>query len=134
MPPAVPVPGCVVNASRLSRPATSVSVPKLVLLAVTAAIVEVPVLVRLPLASGVPALGRTRTFCHVNEQVVPAPLTLDTVKVICVVVREGIAAAVPLVTPLIHAPLPLSRVIKTVGAGVPLESKRKPVGALRIIV
>src|SRR5688572_7860372 len=67
--PAVPDPGCVVKVNRLATPATSVNAPKLVLPAVTAAIVAVPVLVRLPLASGVPALGRTRTFCHVSEQV-----------------------------------------------------------------
>src|SRR6266699_3349482 len=48
--PAVAEPGWVVNASRLAAPASSVSAPKLVLLAVTAARVAAPVLVRLPLA------------------------------------------------------------------------------------
>src|SRR5207249_6419069 len=85
--PAFATPGWVVNASRLARPATSVSVPKLVLLAVTAAITAVPVLVRLPLASGVPARGRTRTLVQVNEQVTPALLALVTVKVIWFVLR-----------------------------------------------
>ena len=80
--PAIPEPGCVVNANRLARPATSVNAPKLVLLAVTAAIVAVPVFVRLPLANGVPALGRTRTFCQVSEQVTPGALMALTVKVI----------------------------------------------------
>ena len=52
------------------------------LFAVTPAIVAVPVLVRLPAANGVPALGRTGTLCQVNEQVTPALLALVTVKVI----------------------------------------------------
>ncbi len=56
--------------------------PKLVLPAVTAAIVAVPERVKLPLASGVPALGRTRTFCHVSEHVTPAALAALTVNVI----------------------------------------------------
>jgi hypothetical protein len=47
----------------------SINEPKLVELSVTATIVDVPVLVILPLARGVAALGRTRTFCHVSEQV-----------------------------------------------------------------
>src|SRR2546425_5978537 len=80
--PAVDEPGCVVNASLLAVPATSVNVPKLVLLAVTPVIVAVPVLVRLPLANGVPAMGRTRTFCQISEQVTPALLAALTVKVI----------------------------------------------------
>src|SRR5437667_4858444 len=80
--PAVAEPGCVVKASRLAVPATSVNVPKLVLLAVTEVIVAVPVLVRLPLAKGVPAAGRTRTFCQINEQVTPALLAALTVNVI----------------------------------------------------
>ena len=71
-----------VKASRLAVPATSVKVPKLVLLAVTPVIVAVPVLVRLPLAKGVPATGRTRTFCQISEQVTPALLAALTVKVI----------------------------------------------------
>ena len=71
-----------VKASRLAVPATSVNVPKLVLLAVTPVIVAVPVLVRLPLANGVPATGRTRTFCQISEQVTPALLAALTVKVI----------------------------------------------------
>src|SRR6266566_3338398 len=62
--PAVAEPGWVAYASRLAAPASSVSAPKLVQLAVTAASVAVPVSVRLPLARGVPATGRTRTLVH----------------------------------------------------------------------
>src|SRR6266567_4724916 len=96
--PAVAEAGCVVKASQLAMPATSVNVPRLVLLAVTAAMVAVPLLVRLPLARGVPARGRTRTLVHINEQVTPALLALVTVKVIWLVAREVIATAVPLAT------------------------------------
>ena len=71
-----------VKASRLAVPATSVKVPKLVLPAVTEVIVAVPDRVRLPLAKGVPAMGRTRTFCHVSEQVTPALAAALTVNVI----------------------------------------------------
>ena len=44
--------------------------------------VEVPVLTILPLAKGVPAVGRTRTFCQVSEQVTPFALAAVIVKVI----------------------------------------------------
>src|SRR5437867_10912334 len=52
----------------LATPVTSINVPKLVtplgpLIRVMGA---VPDLVMLPLANGVPAVGRTRTFCQVN--------------------------------------------------------------------
>ena len=106
------------------------------LLAATAAIDAVPVLVRLPLASGVPAKGRTRTLVQVNEQVTPALLALVTVKVIWFVLWDVTATEVPLATPLILeglAPLPLRRVITTLGAGV-LVSKMNPLGTLRMIV
>src|SRR6266699_3024111 len=135
--PAVAEPGWVVNASRLAAPASSVSAPKLVLLAVTAARVAVPVLVRLPLARGVPASGLTRTLVQVSEQVTPPLLALVTLNVIWLVVREVIATALPLATPsmlLVLAPLPAKRVIKTVGAGVLVVSKINPVGALRMMV
>src|SRR4051794_2309879 len=79
--PAVAAPGCVTKVSRLAVPAISVNVPRLVL-TVTTAIVAVPERVRLPLARGEPALGRTRTFCHVNAQVTPAALKSLTVNVI----------------------------------------------------
>src|SRR5580765_225883 len=114
----------------------SINEPKLVELAVTAAIVDVPVLVMLPLARGLAALGCTRTFCQVSEQVAPLLLAIVTVKVICVVVREVIAIDVPLATPLIFLPLlplPVRRSILTVGA-VPPVSKMNPLGAFRMIV
>jgi hypothetical protein len=53
-----------------------------VLLAVTACIVDVPVFVMLPLASGLLATGRTRRFCQVSEFVAFALVLLVTVKVI----------------------------------------------------
>src|SRR5438128_1434652 len=102
--------GCVWTVSRAAGP-YSINEPKLVLLAVTAAIVDVPVLVILPLARGLAAVGRTRTFCQVSEQIAELLLATVTVKVICVVVRDVIAIDVPLATPLIFLlslPLPLS--------------------------
>src|SRR5262245_3381075 len=119
----------------LAAPATSRRVPRLEV-GETPAMVAVPVRLRLPLASGVPALGRTRTFCQVSRQVTPDALALVTVKVIWLAVREVIAAAVPLATPLMLLPLeplPVTRVIKTVGA-VPPVSNTNPAGALRMIV
>jgi hypothetical protein len=98
--------------------------------------VDVPVLVMLPLARGLAALGRTRTFCHVREQFTPPLLAPVTVKVICVVVREVMAIEVPLATPLMFFPSlppPARRSILTVGA-VPPVSKMNPLGAFRMIV
>ena len=95
-----------------------------------------PLTVRLPLASGLPAAGRTRTFCQVSLQVTPLALELVTVNTSCVPVTEVIATAVPLDTPLMLLPLlpePVSRVTNIVGA-VPPVSNTKPVGALRRIV
>ena len=96
--------------------------------------VEVPVLVILPLAKGLAAEGRTRMFCQVSEQLTPPLLATLTVKVICVVVLEVIAAAVPLATALmflLSLPPPINRSIRTVGA-VPLVSKTNPVGVFRM--
>src|SRR5262245_7861389 len=92
----------------------------------------VPPRVRLPLASGVPAVGRTRTFCQVSVQTTPPLLGPVTVKVSCVDVTELIATEVPLDTPLMffEADPPL---ILTVGA-VPPVSKTNPAGAMRVIV
>src|SRR5206468_10030044 len=90
----------------------SINEPKLVLLLVTAAMVDVPVLVMLQLARGLVAAGRTRTFCQVSEQATLPPLTSVTVKEICVVVRDVIATELPLATPLIFllsAPVPVTR-------------------------
>src|SRR5213596_2662846 len=115
---------------------TSVNVPKFDVLLVTTAMTEVPVLVRLPVARGVPAVGRTRTFCQVSEQVTPLALAAVIVKVICEELIEVMATAVPLLTSLmllLPLPLPVSRVIKTVGA-VPPVSNLNPAGALRIMV
>src|SRR6266568_102668 len=115
---------------------SSIKDPKLVVLLVTAARVAVPVLVILPLTRGLLAVGRTRRFCQVSEQVTAVLLALVTVNVIWVLVREVIATEVPLATPLMLlplAPLPVRRVTKTVGA-VPPVSKMNPLGALRMIV
>ena len=103
---------------------------------VTAAIVDVPVLVILPLAKGLAALGRTRTFCQVREQLIPLLLAALIVKVICVVVLEVIAADVPVATALmflLSLPVPANRSILTVGA-VPPVSKTNPLGAFRMMV
>src|SRR5437867_318001 len=77
----------------LATPATSRKAPKLQLVErpVTLA---VPVTLRMPLANGVPAVGRTRTFCQVNVQVAPL-LGNVTVKASCVDVTEVIATDVP---------------------------------------
>src|SRR5216683_2499062 len=115
---------------------SSIKEPKLVVLLVTAARVAVPVLVILPLARGLLAVGRTRRFCQVSEQVTALTLELVTVNEIWVLVREVIATEVPLATPLMLLallPLPVRRVTKTVGA-VPPVSKMNPLGALRIMV
>src|SRR6266446_4356061 len=109
---------------------TSVNRPKLVLLLITAARTELPLSVMLPVAKGLLAVGRTRTFCQVSEQLLPPWLAMVIVKVICVVEREVIATEVPLLTPLMlwaWFPAVLSSVIRTVGA-VPPESKMNPDG------
>src|SRR5207248_7963419 len=121
--------------SLLAVPGTSVNVPKFDV-PFTAAMVEVPVLTILPLAKGVPAVGRTRTFCQVSEQVTPLALAAVIVKVICEELMEVMAIDVPLLTSLmllLPLPLPVSRVIKTVGAVTPV-SNLNPAGALRIMV
>src|SRR5438046_1796055 len=96
----------------------SISRPQLVVF-VPAGTVAVPLFVILPLASGLLADGRTRMFCHVSESVTLPLLELVTVRVICVVVRDVIATAVPLATLsifLLLAPVPPRRVTTTVGA------------------
>src|SRR5262245_35208189 len=97
----------------LAAPATSRRVPRLALVDIPTTL-AVPLRLRLPLTRGVPAVGRTRTFCQVNLHVTPLRLALVTVNTICVVVTEVIEAAVPLATPLILAELfavPVSRVM-----------------------
>jgi len=127
--------GCVCITRPLAAPATSRNVPKFELVE-TVTTVAVPLTFKLPLAKGVPAVGRTRAFCQVNLQVTPLMLLLLTVNVICVLVTEFMATEVPLETPLMlfpPPPLPLSLVIKTVGA-VPPVSNIKPLGAFKSIV
>src|ERR1051325_3272006 len=119
----------------LAAPATSRKVPKLEV-GDTPVMLAVPVRVRLPLAKGVPAVGRTRTFCQVREQVTPEALLLVTVNVNWLAVTEVIATEAPLETPLIlpeEPPEPVIRVIFTVGA-VPPVSNTNPAGALRMMV
>src|SRR2546427_8541317 len=114
----------------LAAPATSRTVPTLAPTG-SPSTLAVPFRIRLPLASGAPAVGRTRTFCQVSEQTAPL-LGAVTVKVSCVDVTDVIATEVPLETPLmfLEADPP---VILTVGA-VPAVSKTNPAGALRMIV
>ena len=115
---------------------SSIKKPKLVLLLVTAARVDVPLLVILPLTRGLLAVGCTRRFCHVSEQVTAVLLALVTVNVSWALVREVMATEVPLATSLMLlalVPLPVRRVTKTVGA-VPPVSKMNPLGALRMMV
>src|SRR6185503_7968636 len=111
----------------------SINWPKLVLLSVTPAIVDVPVLVILPLARGLATVGGTRVFCQVSEHVTSLALSPVTLNRICVVVREAMATEVPLATELmflLSLPLPVNRSIRTVGA-VPPVSKMNPLGAFR---
>src|SRR3989338_1456601 len=117
-------------------PATSVSVPKFVVPAVTPVIVDVPDFVIFAVASGDPAVGRIRTFCHVSEFVTPLLLTSVTVNVICVDVTEPTATLVPPATLLmfrVSAPTPPVLVTHTVGNGV-VVSNANPEGAFRMIV
>ena len=85
---------------------------------------------------GVPAVGRTRTFCQVSLHVTPFKLELSTAKTSCVLVTEVRETAVPLATSLMllaAPPPPPSRVMSTVGA-IPPVSKTKPAGALTMMV
>src|SRR5258708_20312718 len=107
----------------LAAPATSRRLPKLEV-GETPVRLAVPLRVRLPRASGVPAVGRTRTFCQVKVLVTPLLLELVTVKVSCVEVTEVIATHVPLETPLIFLEA-LPPVIFTVGT-VPPASNINP--------
>src|SRR5262245_15988345 len=72
--------GWVWMAILLAAPGTSRNAPSLAPVGRPATL-AVPPRVRLPLASGVPAVGRTRTFCQVNVQAIPPLLGLVTVKV-----------------------------------------------------
>src|SRR6266404_4682360 len=75
--------GCVRMARLLAAPGTSRKAPRLAPMGRPTTL-EVPLRVRLPLARGVPAVGRTRTFCQVSLQVTPLALELVTLKTSCV--------------------------------------------------
>src|SRR5213592_3556776 len=94
--------------------------------------VAVPVFVILPEAKGVPADGRTRTFCQVSVQGLPPELLLVMVIVRLVEVRVT-AMVDPLFKPLMFLlalPPPVSKTV----AAVPPVSNTNPVGTLRIMV
>ena len=116
----------------MAAPTTSVSRPQFAP-ATTPAKVEVPELVMLPDARGVPAVGRTRTFCQVIVFGVPPVLLDEMVNVSCVEVMDVMANDVPLTALLMFFELVGSPVIFTVGA-VPPVSNTKPEGALRMMV
>src|SRR5215472_11663467 len=71
--------GWVIMTRLLAAPGTSRKVPRLAV-PDRPTTVAVPAQLKLPRARGVPALGRTRTFCQVNLQVTPLALRLVTVK------------------------------------------------------
>src|SRR5262249_34564573 len=107
----------------LAAPATSRRLPKFELVDIPTTD-AVPLIIKLPLPSGVPAVGRTRTFCQVNFVSVPPLLLVVTVYVICVEVTE-----VTLPTTIL-LPEPPDLALETLGVGLPV-SKIKPAGALR---
>src|SRR5882724_8524265 len=103
--------------SVLAAPATSRKAPTLAPEENPTAL-AVPPRVRFPEAKGVPAVGRTRTFCQVSLHVTPLMLGLVTVKTICVLLTEVMDTAVPLETALMLLPAlpePLTRVTNIVG-------------------
>src|SRR6266566_8025293 len=121
--------GWVWMTSWLAAPAISRRVPRLALVERPATL-AVPLRKRLPLAKGVPARGRTRTFCQVK--VLLTVLTELTVKVSWVEVTEVMATEVPLPTPLIFFEgAPPS--IMTVGATPPV-SNIHPLGTFKMMV
>src|SRR5260370_14392983 len=110
--------GCVWMTSLLAAPAISRRVARLALVERPTTL-AVPLRKRLPLAKGVPATGRTRTFCQVK--VLVTLLTELTVKVSCVEVTEVIATEVPLPTPLIFLEVAPPSIL-TVGATPPVST------------
>src|ERR1051326_4603953 len=127
-------PGCVVNTSLLALPTTSFKRPKLETASVTPGKVAVPVLVIDPEANGVPAVGRTRTFCQVIVLGVLPVLLVVMVNVSWVEETDVMASDVQLTGGLLFLVLSVVLpVILTVGA-VPPVSKTNPLGALRITV
>src|SRR6266851_5149300 len=121
--------GCVWITSLLAAPAISRSVPRLALVERPTTL-AVPLRKRLPLAKGVPARGRTRTFCQVK--VLVTLLTELTAKVSCVEVTEVMATEVPLPTALIFCEL-LPPLILTVGATPPVSNVH-PLGTFKMMV
>src|SRR5204862_5041308 len=90
--------GCETMPSLRAEPTTSRKVPKFELVE-TLRNAAVPFTRRLPIANGVPAVGRTRTFCQVSEQAYPPLLALVTVKTNWVELTVS-APAVPPARPL----------------------------------
>src|SRR6266487_6126424 len=92
----------------------------------------VPVLVILPAARGVPADGRTRTFCQVRVQGLPPELTrlMVIVRLVEVFVTAMVDPSFKPLMFLLALPPPF---IKTVGA-VPPVSNTNPLGTLRTMV
>src|SRR5215467_13642360 len=78
----------------LAAPATARRMPRLALVD-SPITLAVPLRLKLPLTSGVPAMGRTRTFCQVSLQITPLALEAVTENVSCVLVIEVIERAVP---------------------------------------
>lgn len=125
------VAGWVWMVSLVAAPTTSVNVPKLVVPPVTPAMVAVPLFVIFPVASGVPAEGRTRTFCHVS--VFGSRVLTDVIVIVRVDAVRVTAIVEPLARLLMFLVEFASPVTRTVGA-VPPVSNTNPVGALKIIV
>src|SRR5258708_6472410 len=69
--------GWVTRTRLLAAPATSARLPNPELPVVTPAKRAVPVSVISPAAKGVPAMGRTRTFCQVKALVTPEVLLVE---------------------------------------------------------
>src|SRR5882724_1606399 len=93
---------------------------------------EVPDLVMLPLANGLPAMGRTRRFCQVSLFV--TLLEEVTVNVTCV--GFTLSGIIPLLTLLLMFFVRVlgSPLILMVGNGQHVVAKTKPAGTLRMIV
>src|ERR1051325_5938299 len=84
------------------------------------------------MAHGVPAVGRTRTFCQVKVQAA-ALLGVVTVKTSCVELIEVMAFELPVLARLIFFPAELAPSILTKAAGA-LVSKMNPLGAFKTML
>jgi hypothetical protein len=122
--------GCWTKAKCVGAPATSVSVPKLVV-EVTPVIDAVPEFVMLPLPSGVPVVGRTLMPDQVRRDRVFGlpPLPSTAVMVIVIVVAVTVAFGLCRIT---NVSVPAKRDTVTVTAEV--VSKTNPDGAFKVIV